>query len=252
MTPLRLLFALATLSLALCAPGHVRAAGTNEALQSVFESANQAYGRGEYPKARELYEQMTRAGVRNAEVFYNLGDTCFRMGQTGFARAWFERARRAGLDDGDLDDNLRLLRARQADPDGVPGTGALARMRNGWRPDTWAGLSAAAYLLAFLLACTRLFVRRKLAPAILAALALGLSLAAASMAFWWRIDPDRPAVLTLPAVSVRYTPAPDGSTFFTLHEGTMVRVLQSEGDWSLIQYTPDKNGWVETASLMAV
>ena len=62
------------------------------AASGLFADANELYRRGEYEEARNKYLQITADGVRDARLFYNLGNASFKESRLGDAIVWYERA----------------------------------------------------------------------------------------------------------------------------------------------------------------
>ena len=48
-----------------------------------FDTANQLYDQGRYSDAKELYEKLANDGEGSANVFYDLGNTEYRLGSPG-------------------------------------------------------------------------------------------------------------------------------------------------------------------------
>ncbi|MCB4757175.1 MAG: tetratricopeptide repeat protein [Elusimicrobia bacterium] len=76
--------------------------------QDEFLQANQAYEKGEYDNALNLYLALTGKGYEGASLFYNIGNTYFRKGERGPAILWYERASRLDPRDPDIQFNLSL------------------------------------------------------------------------------------------------------------------------------------------------
>ena len=80
--------------------------------QQVFQEANQAYTSGNYAVAVEKYEAILKENVFSKELYYNLGNSYYRLNQTGKTILNYERALRIAPSDGDIQQNLALARSR--------------------------------------------------------------------------------------------------------------------------------------------
>jgi tetratricopeptide (TPR) repeat protein len=60
--------------------------------QTDFDKANQEYAQGHFPEAISRYEALVRAGQCGANLFYDLGNAYFRVGDFGRAILNYERA----------------------------------------------------------------------------------------------------------------------------------------------------------------
>ena len=63
------------------------------------------------------------------------------------------------------------------------------------------------------------------------------------------MDTQRGAIIMESAVSVKSTPAANGTDLFILHEGAEVRVIDNVGDWVNIELPDGRQGWTMAAIL---
>lgn len=83
-------------------------------LSSLFISATQSYDNGEFEKARDKYERIRESGSESGILYYNLGNTYFRLNNLGEAMLNFERAYRYIPYNEALQHNMRVVRAKTA------------------------------------------------------------------------------------------------------------------------------------------
>jgi len=76
--------------------------------QDVFLQANQAYEKGDYDTAINLYLGLAGKGFEGVSLYYNIGNAYYRRGERGPAILWYERALRLDPRDSDIQFNLRL------------------------------------------------------------------------------------------------------------------------------------------------
>ena len=119
-----------------------------------FDEGNQRYQEGDFDGALERYAQILDDGLESGELYYNIGNTYFKLGELGPAILYYERARRLMPGDGDLLANLELARSLTAD-EIAPLPGFWLFRAVGW----WVGLlprGALAWLvaMAYLMAIT--------------------------------------------------------------------------------------------------
>src|SRR6202162_539489 len=74
-----------------------------------WEAANEAYRKGRFEEAKVDYLQLVRAGQVSADLFYNLGNVWFKLGDQGRAILNYQRALllNPGLDE--AESNLRSV-----------------------------------------------------------------------------------------------------------------------------------------------
>src|SRR5438477_1585118 len=83
---------------------------THAADDGAFAKANQAYAEGRFAEAATGYETLIRSGNWNANLFYDLGNARYRLGDFGQAILNFERALALDPRHPEADANLRLAR----------------------------------------------------------------------------------------------------------------------------------------------
>ena len=86
------------------------AASLHAAEDPVFATANQAYSEGRFQEAVDGYQSLVQSGRWNANLFYNLGNAWFRLGDFGRAILNYERALALDPHHPEATANLRLAR----------------------------------------------------------------------------------------------------------------------------------------------
>lgn len=227
------------------------AAGTlaQEPAVARHNQANELYRQGQYQQAREQYLEVVAAGVRDPQVYYNLGNACFKAGRLGEAVLWYERALRLAPRDPDIRANLRFADELLPDKVGEAG-GAGQRLEDLYLFPTLDELSA-VFSLCFLatwgLGGWRLWRRTWGAWWRLAVFAAGCSLAAVSGAWLGaRLygQAQARAVVLEAEVTARSAPDPQQTPVFVVHEGTRMELARSEGEWALVRLPSGLGGWV--------
>ena len=80
-----------------------------------FIAAIEAYKSGDYATAITGQEGIAQSGVRNGQLFYNLGNAHLKHNDLGRAILWYERAGQLIPDDPDLNFNLTYARSLTQD-----------------------------------------------------------------------------------------------------------------------------------------
>lgn len=95
----------------LCALG-LPALAAAESLDDIFKAGNEAFAHAQYKAAIERYQQLLDAGIRDADVYMNLGLAYAHAGQLGRAVLSFEQS--LHYRPGDADATSALAQARAA------------------------------------------------------------------------------------------------------------------------------------------
>ena len=219
-----------------------------------FDRAGEAYARGEYVSAAELYEQLIAEGVREGAVFYNLGNAYFQQGRYGPAIANFERALRRSprAETAQRNRDLAIQRA-----DG----GELAREIPPWehgaiqaqaalRPEATLWGALGAWTLFWLLLAVRMWrPTRFVSGGAVIALALA---AAIGYGAWVRNQPSAVAVTSQPEVATHQALSYDAPERFRLLEGDQVLIDGEEADWLRVVNADGERGWAPATAFTRV
>jgi tetratricopeptide (TPR) repeat protein len=219
-----------------------------------FDRANVAYMDGDHLTAANLYEQLVSDGVVNADLFYNLGNSYYRMGRLGPAIANYERALhvRPGFEaaERNLQQCLGETDRQLGAPLPPPWQQALLFWHAGLAPKTSFTIAVSSWILFWLTLSVRQwrplpYLRRAAALFAVLTLLFGLS-------SWVKEHPALIAVASADAIPVRYGIGESETTRFELSEGDRVLVEQRMNGWARIATAGGERGWVEESSLTLV
>jgi len=227
-----------------------------------YQEGNRLYQEGDFEEALASYLRLVEAGFQSGEVYYNVGNTYFKLGELAQAILYYERARRLLPGDQDVQANLDLTRSLTVDEiDPLPRFWLFSAV------DWWVGLLprtlliavvAASYLVgtgAVLLLILKRGVqvaawgqRIALASAIVF-LSFGLNLAVRE----FELGRAPEAVVLQPQVDVLSAPLNDETlTIFTVHEGTKVRIDRFSEEWAEVALEDGRVGWVPVGVLETI
>ena len=253
MTPKPLLTLASTLCIGLLTAGVCAGQG------AFFDEGNQRYQTGDFDGALERYARILDEGLESGELYYNIGNTYFKLGRLGPAILYYERARRLPPGDQALLANLELARSLTADEiTPLPGFWVLRVV------DWWVGvlprtalvwLVALAYLTAMTAAILVVlkpetplaaWARRAAVAGAAITLVLGVNLAVRELG----IGTAEEAVIMAEEAEVQSAPSDDSTLqIFAVHEGTKVRIDRRSEAWVEVVLEDGKVGWVRADQL---
>ena len=232
--------------------------GTRATAQDAdLQAAEKAYADGNYADAASRYEALIKTRGDAAEVYYNLGNTYYKLGRIAPAILNYERA--LAMNPGDEDTRFNLEMARLRTEDRIESTdGFLSRgLRSVQRllsVDAWAAVALVAFV-AFA-GCLILFffskwVRLRKTGFYLGILLLLVTVLANVCAWGGRRDliVRDAAIIFAPTVTVKSSPDRSGTDLFLLHEGTKVTIKNALGEWYEIRLGDGKEGWIPSKDL---
>lgn len=225
-------------------------------LASLFAEANAQYAEGNYAEAAESYRQVL-VEQPSAEVYYNLGNACFKQGELSQSILAYERALRLRPLYKDAQYNLKFAQSRIVD--NIEDTNSffvsnwLKAVRNLLSEQTWMWLSVALFLLtltgAMLFAFSRVVWLRKTAfYTAIVALVISVAACANAGSLHKRDTLRAEAVITQGIVNAKSSPDRSGTDLFTLHEGTKVVIKEQLGNWCNI-HVGNNIGWIPLTTL---
>lgn len=245
--------ALGVLCLILLAPAP---AGAQSAF---FDEGNRLYQAGDFEGALDRYRRILDDGVESGELYYNIGNAHFRLGELAPAILNYERARRLMPGDDDLLANLALARSMTADDITPRPRFWLFRI-----VDWWVGLLPRAALiwlvaLAWVTAVAGAAVVVLRPAANLAAWARRTALAAAAVTLVFGVNlvvrelglgAAEEAIVMADKAPVQSAPSDDPALqIFDVHAGTKVLMDRRSDAWVEIVLEDGAVGWMRAAQL---
>ena len=229
--------------------------------EKVFGDANDAYRRKDYETAAQLYDSLIARKTVSAELYYNMGNACYRLNRIGEALLWYERALRLQPSNADIRANIAFVNSQTVDQMEVLPELFLKRwfsaLRNLLSMKGWAVFSIVCALFFFAVLVLFLLsgdLRRRirllaLDGCLLLLLALGIGMALAQKKALERTDE---AIVTALSVSVRSMPDASGTELFTVHEGMKVRLTDEVGEWVEVLFPNGSKGWMLSRQLTVI
>jgi tetratricopeptide (TPR) repeat protein len=228
---------------------------------TLAEDAAGAYERGDFPAAVQQYRRLLAADRASAAVYYNLGNSLYRTGQTGAAILAWERARRRDPADAAIRDNLEFAGARiidrvTEDDDAEPlralwdwhgripplaGTAVFLLIWWGFNaclagalfPGAVSWRRVAAYLLPL-----------ALMGVLISGLVLGLLV--------YRRDVVAEAIVQAPRADLFSAPDEGSVRLTTVHEGLKVVLRSRRGEWAEVLLPNGLRGWLPADSVAGI
>ena len=220
--------------------------------------ADSAYAQGHYQQAINDYQALLKQGA-SADLYYNLGNAYYRSENITQAVLNYERALLLSPGDRDIRFNLQLARSKTIDkivPESemffITWYHALVNLMS---VDGWARTAIFSLALVIVLSLVYLFSQpvwlRKIGffGGITLLVVFVLANVFASQQKQSLIH-RKGAIVMSPSVTVKSTPAANGTDLFILHEGTKVTITDgSMRDWKEIRLADGKEGWIESKKI---
>lgn len=227
-----------------------------------YQEGNRLYQEGNFEEALASYLRLVEAGFESGEVYYNLGNTYFKLGELAPSILYYERARRLIPGDQDVQANLELARSLTIDE-----IEPLPRFWLFGAAQWWVDLLPRTLLIAVVAASYLIgtglvlfLILKKGAPAAVWGRRIALASGVVFLLFGvnlavreFDVGRAQEAVVLQPQVDVMSAPLDDETlTVFTVHEGTKVRIDRLSEEWAEVVLEDGRVGWVPVGALETI
>lgn len=218
----------------------------------LFYNGNSFYEKRDYNKAVENYIKILDMGIESPNLYYNIGNSYFKLGKIGYAMLYYERARRLEPQDADMKSNLAYAKSFVGNPSfQMPEPKAVVSFIK--KPFADFNLNAVAisafvlYIMVIVILSVFLvnsYIAKKFRIIfVLLAAAFLATLSVFAMRFYDEEFLIR-GVVVQKSAECKYEPIDKSITFYKLQEGDEVVVLKTRSGWAQIERPDGKIGWV--------
>lgn len=226
--------------------------------QTLIKEANKAYSDGLYTDAREKYLQVADGGWESSRLYYNLGNTCFKLNDYPHAILWYERALRLDPGNEDISYNLNVANSKIADKIEPLPVLFYIRWYQGltglFSVTAWAVQTIICFILTLISILLYLYTRRLILRKSgfwggIIFLVLTLFTLLFSVSGSHHVRNVHEAIVFEPTITVKSSPDAKGIDLFPLHEGTKVRLIDQIGTWYEIRIANGSVGWLPAEAI---
>lgn len=212
---------------------------------AAFAKANRDYSDGRFQNAVDGYDGLVKSGQWSANLFYNLGNAWFRLGNFGEAILNYERALaldahhpEAGANLALVRDEARALELRKTRLERYTGNITITQYA--------VATSIAFWCLLF--AVTRLFFVRRRSITLVSFIILALVVFAGGIFGIYSLESGPKgrtlAIVTGKKIEARLATADNASSVLALPAGSEIKILSQRGDWLYAELPNDLRGWI--------
>jgi tetratricopeptide (TPR) repeat protein len=232
-----------------------------ESVDSLFVKANKEYAQKNYEAAATTYQKVLDAGIRTSSIYYNLGNTHYRLNNLASAILNYERAHRIFPNDDDVNANLRFANSKITDKMEVVPELFLKRWWTSFllllSVQSWSVFGVLSLLLGFAGLVIYLFslkveLKRFSFYTGLVLILLGICCISFAGAEESYLQSHKEAIVFNGVVNVKSSPDIKQKTLMVIHEGTKVRIIEPRENWLKVELPNGNIGWVEAAALQLI
>jgi len=210
--------------------------------KTTFREAIEAYAAEDFAKSAELLHGLTDDDVFSANLFYNLANSQFQLGEHGSAMVNYERTLLIDPGHSDALHNLVLTQRQLGRPVWNPIEQFAVQLGNGVA--AWTG--ALAFWVAIFALAALLFRGGRGWKIALAVLGLAWAGCCTSVLLWQHnhlTGPDLALIIGQEATA-RYAPTETSSTAGQVPDGTPARILAERDSWFYTQLEDGRRLWL--------
>lgn len=228
--------------------------------QNRFDEANRLYDSAKYEAAAQLYRQTAAVYPASAQVWYNLGNACYKSGKIGFSIAAYRKAVKLDPTDEDIRHNLDFVFAKSSDkiapvpaPFLVRQTDIVANVftAGGWA--LGATLLGALGLFGFLVYIFVKNYRAKKTGLLASGLFWSVSFVFVALAAHrYYYAQDSCAVVVAPSADILAEPTENGTRLLILNEGATLKLKNHEAGWIKVELPNGTQGFVSAEKMEVI
>lgn len=238
---------------------------------SIVTQADSAYTNDNFQEAVALYNEAINTEGTSSTLYYNLGNSYYRLGQLGNAIVSYERALRLDPTNSDAKANLAFVNSKIIDKPIDSGTflsNTFDKLILTQSPNTWAWLALISFIL--FLCCVAIYIFSRYIPLrktgffgglvllIISIVLIILALSSANKA----ISHDS-AIITSPSVILSTSPRSPkdrSEEAVLLHEGTKIEIVDSissqtdsiPNKWYEVKIDNINRAWINASEIVII
>ncbi len=220
---------------------------------ALLKQANQDYSSGKYQDAVDKYQKLVNTGIVAGELYYNLANSYYRVGNYKSAILYYEKAKLLLPDNEAIENNLKESRKYVKDKiEPIPEFFLITWMNsltNIFSEKIWSVISIIFFVLflftVIIFLYSKVLILRKLSVYVgaLSFLFTFLSFFGASQQYK-KIHNRKYGIVFSPSVTVKSAPNENGTELFIIHEGLKVKIEESSNGWREIKLADGRIGWL--------
>jgi len=226
-------------------------------LETIMKNGNQFYQNKQYNDAITSYESIVKQGYISGDLFYNLGNSYFKIGHLGKAILFYEKALTISPSNEDAAYNLKIANSRTVDKiEEIPTLFFIHWwniLLSQFTSTTWQIIIFIFYVL-LLLSIGVFFLIRNLqfqkfslffGTLNIFVLIISIILFISSIN---REVTNNNGILLQSVISAKISPDIQANDAFVIHEGIKFVIEDKVGNWSKIKLSDGKVGWLPNQS----
>jgi tetratricopeptide (TPR) repeat protein len=218
-----------------------------------FLSANDLYKNNKFEEAVALYQKIESNGLVSTELFYNLGNSFYKLNKVGPSIYYYEKALKLDPLNVDVKNNLVFAKRLALDNIEELPKSIFQKFNKNYLQklsyNQWAIVVVVFSVLGSLFFLLFYFANNSTTKRVYFIVSsLGFILLTVSFLITYNqysfSENNKQAIVFAEKTDVRNAPTLNSEEVFTLHEGAKVLVLDTVDNWKKIKLVDGKLGWI--------
>jgi tetratricopeptide (TPR) repeat protein len=244
------------LFLILSSTGIVQAEMSEAEVQIKFSHGNDFYKQGQYDQAVQSYEDILLGGRESGSVYFNLANSYFRQGKLGKAILNYERALQLIPRDSDARFNYRYALNKIKQVEDAKEKTLIQKAIDAHVQFYTIGEMIVIILilvgLVVIFHVIQLYARNVKLFAPLISVLLFILIAIFSIGLFLKVTENKNTAIVLQDSQAKFEPRKEATTHFEVFEGSSVKVVGHESNWTKIKRFDGKLGWIENSAIEGI
>ena len=190
---------------------------------------------GKFEQAVSLYEQLLESGFINGQIYYNLGNACYRLGTPGKAIMYYRKAEELLPRDADIKANINLLKRDFVDRETIGQKPEILKIACFWyfylNLSEITAITIYIYLTLIASILSIIFLRQQWIKKIIIIFASCFLVLIISLGLKACNQSVEMGVVIADESNIRYGPGEEYEPRFKIHEGAEVRIEEKKDKW---------------------
>ena len=224
-------------------------------LDNKFSEANVFYNNSDYQNAIELYNDIIDSGYHSSELYYNLGNSYYKVNDIANSILYFEKSIRLNPSDKDVINNLNIVNNSTIDDiEKIPESFfdiQINKISNILSYTTWGKILIIFSFLFLILFITYFFSKKPsvkrftFSSLIILMIFIGLTLKISFNAYE-KNHLEKYAIIFTSKVDIKSDPNETSENLLILHLGTKVKIIETINDqWVKIKLVNGQEGFIK-------
>lgn len=227
--------------------------------EELLAKANTLYNESAYDSAAVIYESIINKGYSSATIYYNLGNTYYKLRNYPLAIYYYEKSLKLDPKNEDTKHNIEIAKVFISDKiESVPEFFVktwLKNISNTFSIGTWSIITLVVFgilliCLFFYFTTRTRIVKKSMFFASLLMIILTISSFCISTKKYNYIKSHNEGIIITPTITVKSSPSSTSVDLFVLHEGSKVKILDTTDNWDKIKIANGSVGWLPSSTII--